>query len=369
MDHNSYSENTEVDSAPNNKFEPMSSNLGEPQMHAPGSQYLMPPHTGFTDGAHHAGSHPGLQTGSSAFQVPDQLQNLYDTYVASYDDEHTPNSTRMGHAKCLALALLQHYYPKNEGYFIRPSHLGPVAKHGLNFMTRGQDGRDPVFKALLPLKKAKVKISKTEIVKRETKRQYKHNSAFYLTVEWHFIEPEDITGFEVLKKTTVLNGDIKEEQYLPYTYLAIMIDDLKNFSFAEVNDVHRGDLLTDVLCHGQHIRTGYGVLVFGTRLEFYDFDNGEDSRASTNPATNSSISVNEPYVTLSKNVDGEDLVVDMRKMKLELVDAMFKEVVAKKVEYVNEIVEEDGDDMAGEEDADGELEEGEVTMSDVAFGN
>jgi hypothetical protein len=192
-----------------------------------------------------------LQTDIPTLEGPSHLQNLRTTYVASYDDENVPNSTRMRRAKSLALALLQHYYPKSDGYFIRPSNLGPVAKYGLNFMIKGKDGHDPPFKGLPYLKKGKSKLSPANQAEREKKRQYKHNSAFFLTVEWHFIEPGDITGFEILKKTTVLDGDIKKEEYLPYTYLAIMIDNLQNFPFADINDIHRGDILTDVLCYAK----------------------------------------------------------------------------------------------------------------------
>jgi hypothetical protein len=291
MAHPNYSDNMDVDSASNNKFEPMSSAFGQPQMPAPGFRYMTPPHTESLDGSHLLDTNSysfadtphvaktrfvrdSLQTGVPTLEGPSHLQNLRTTYVASYDDENVPNSTRMRRAKSLALALLQHYYPKSDGYFIRPSNLGPVAKYGLNFMIKGKDGHDPPFKGLPYLKKGKSKLSPANQAEREKKRQYKHNSAFFLTVEWHFIEPGDITGFEILKKTTVLDGDIKKEEYLPYTYLAIMIDNLQNFPFADINDIHRGDILTDVLCYGQIIRAGHGILLFGTRLDFYDFDNG-----------------------------------------------------------------------------------------------
>jgi hypothetical protein len=306
-----------------------------------------------------------------SLQVPGHLQDLCAAYVASYDNYAIPNSSQMGSAQALALALLQQYYPESEGYLVQPSALGPIAKHGLNFILKANDGSDPNFIAL-PSKKDSKKGKNRKPSKAQQKleyvRQFDHNISFAMSVRWHMIEPEDIAGFEVMKKVTAAEGEDKEDEYLPYTYLAIIIDDLRTFpSLAENNDVHRGDILTDVLCRSQHIRVGHGILLFGTRLEMYHFDNG----AATSPDTHNAIGVEEPYVALCKDADDRDLAVNLRTTGLHTVDRLFMEIAANGVEYLDV-----GADAGGQEGvtsdqevdpADGEQEE--VTMSGMTIPN
>jgi hypothetical protein len=92
-------------------------------------------------------------------------------------------------------------------------------------------------------------------------------------------------------------------------------------------------------------------LLFGTRLEFYEFYNG----AGFDPdAVDAGLGVEEPSVTLGEGVNHIDLAVDLRATGLQTVDLMFKEATARKVIYLDDSVDDDGAD--GELDADGEYE-------------
>jgi hypothetical protein len=275
---------------------------------------------------------------------PSHLQHLFEAYTASYNDNASPNSTRMEHAKALALALalalLQHYYPESQGYMVRPSSLGQIAKHGMNFLRKGNDGSDPHFN-LLPPKKDSKKGKKKKPTKKqeqaESARQFNHWWPLTVAMNWHVIEPKDIAGLEVLKRTTIAGA---ENEHVPYTYLAIMIDDLETFpSFAATYDVHRGDILTDVLCRTQKIQSGYGILLFGTRLEFYGFSNGAETRidgSDSDEYVEGMVSIDEPSVALAAFANGTEMAVDLRTMGLQLVDEAFREMGKINVEYLDE---------------------------------
>lgn len=294
-----------------------------------------------------------------ALQVPLHLQDLSVRYVASYDDKFTSDADRMRSAQDLSHALLEYYYPKSAGYTVQPSCLGPLAKHGLNFMLKAAG-----FAALPPKKDPKKgetkKPSKKQLeeqIRKEAPRQFDHFWPLTTSVTWHMIEAEDIAGFEVLKKIPTVDRSAKDE-YRPYTYLAIMIDDLQAFpQFAGTNDVHRGDVLADVVCRSRHILEGQGILLFGTRLEFYEFYNGASFDSD---AADAGRNVEEPSVTLGEAANHMDMAVDLRLTVLQAADGMFKEVTARKVIYLDDSIHVDVDadvDAEGELDADGEYED------------
>jgi hypothetical protein len=267
----------------------------------------------------------GLSTGDV---VPGHLQHLLETYVASYNDDLILNMTRMDHAKSLAFALLKHYYPESEGYIVQPSALGPMARYGFNFMLKGIDGSDPNYTPLPPKKgqkKGKKRRTKAQLTA-EYKREVNHWWPFTTDIRWHSIDPKDIIGFQVLQKSGA--------EYRPYTYLGIMIDDLQTLpNFAENNDVHRGDILVDIFSMSAKIQLGYGILLFGTRLEFYDFDNGEKTRFGEDGKT---ITVEEPTVRLCKNANNEELVIDLRSTGVQMVGSVLRQIVKKDVKFLDE---------------------------------
>jgi hypothetical protein len=295
----------------------------------------------------------------STANLPSHLQHLCNVYSASYDDDTSLNSTRVQHAKALALALLQHYYPDPRGYMVRPSSLGPIAKHGMYFLLKADDGTDPDFDPLPPKKepkKGKRKPTKAQLAtleKAEYERQFNYWYPRTNAMTWHFIKPEDIAGFEILKKFT--SSGAGEDAYAPHTYLAIMIDDLEmSPSFAATNDVHRGDILTDVLCRTGEIRYGHGILLFGTRLEFYDFDNGDETMIDDSGAeeyVEGTVSIDEPRVSMAE-------YTDLRTMDLQMVDVAFRNMADKNVQYLDEGA-----------DVEARAEQSEVMISDGVVAN
>jgi hypothetical protein len=299
---------------------------------------------------------PGpLSADASTLPVLSHLQSLLDTYVASYNDDATLNTTRMEHAKALALALLQHYYPIHEGFLIQPSALGPMTRHGINFMLKADDGSSPSFTDLPPKKgskKTKRKLTKAQTEKQrlaEVHKRFIHYWPLVTSLKWHTIEPDDIAGFHVMKKAAV--NDVDQGEYRPHTYLAILIDDLQTLPvFADTNDVQHGDILADLLSRTAQIRAGYGVLLFGTRFELYAFDNGDETRIGNGDSkeyVEGTVIIEEPTVTLCKGASGEDLVVDLRTMGLQAVEWMLREVEMRGVEYIRESMDA-GDMEAGE---------------------
>jgi hypothetical protein len=324
----------------------------------------------------------------STEDVPSHLRYIYNAYLASYVGNITfkegksvrnseVNRERMDHAKALAFALLTHYYPAAQGFIVQSCSLGPVAKHGMSFMLKAADGSDPDYTPLpLPKdpKKGKKKLSKAQRKAKEDAKylkQFWHGyNNFTGKTDWHMaIQAEDVAGFVVMTqcKTSADGIGLVEGNYRPLTYLAIMIDDLTTLDqIADTNDVHRGDVLADVLCRDAQIQTGYGILVYGTRIEFFDFDNGKEVVVNRiNDETNDNIKAEEPLVTMCEVEDEGDLAMDMRTTDWEVVDRAFRHIAAQKVVYrtipVNEDEQPNADNTevaseTGHGDGDGEEE-------------
>lgn len=225
------------------------------------------------------------------------MQEAYDAYIATCDDGTTPRFVRMQATKTFAIELLQYYYPASEGFVLQESILGPMAKHGMNFMLKDERGISPHYCALEPApswtykdpKKGKKNKTKpptgaklAAVLKqhadRETCRQSDHHMDFIIQVKWHQIEPEDIACLEVLiKHTTTIDG-AKMTYHLTHTCLAIILAPPNLLpQLAETNNVQRGDILTEVFCRSQQIRHGHGMFLFGNWLELYDFDKGAET--------------------------------------------------------------------------------------------
>jgi hypothetical protein len=251
------------------------------------------------------------------------LQILLDAYTAAYEnyeDNTISNQIRLGHAQTLCRALLQHHFSEDEGYAIRPSRLGSMAKCGLYFMLKDTNGRCPDYK---PLKNPDRNPKLTSLRELE-----------YVMMEknWHMIPPENMTGFEISTKDA--DGPRDGSSRRPHTYLAIMVDDPKTFPLiAVINDVHRGDILSHVICSTRQIRTGYGILLYGTRLEIYDYDDGGSRLVSENgEGTNITV---EPVAKLAQWTDGQDMALDLRDTTMQDVDTMLKEVALKQIRYLD----------------------------------
>ncbi|KAF1944428.1 hypothetical protein EJ02DRAFT_100531 [Clathrospora elynae] len=281
-----------------------------------------------------------------------QIKALYDAYLASYKDEDTPNATHMVYAKALAFAFLTHYYPASEGYTVEPASPGPIAKHGMSFILAADDKSD-VWKDLRTKKtthKAARRGGHTlmqfEIAEAQAKTDaYNHGLSYMLGLQWDCIQPEDIAAFVVERKfeiTDKITG-ILTYHTRPHTYLAIMID---NFGhpprFSKANLTHRSDLLSDALCRRQ-VQEGYGVLLYGPRLEFYGYDAGPpwvcaDDAASKvlgfHTAEEEDTQHIEPRTEMLR-MGGTALEVDMRTTGLQALGQVFQHVAARHVVYMD----------------------------------
>tara|TARA_R110002003_G_scaffold141_8_gene12933 strand:- start:1922 stop:3124 length:1203 start_codon:yes stop_codon:yes gene_type:complete len=344
-------------------FDPNYSSSNDMGLHHDYQQQAEPHGAGpYADGHHSAENYAGMETSSDmAFGDADagpslvpapssHRQNLTDTYISSYSNPETPHSTRMEHAKTFAVFLLQRYFPEHEGYIVQPSLLGPIARLGINFMLKAKDGIDPDYTPLPP-KKYKKKDKKSLKSQRDAEylRQFAHYWPFSTNVAWHMIEPENIAGFDVLKRNAPVDDSSDEEaEYRIHTCMAIVIDDMHSFPlFAATNDVHRGDILTDALCRGQQIQSGHAILLFGSRLELYDFENGQETKfghiEDGEDSDEMEVHTKEPAVSLSKDATGNELAVDLRASDLHTIDYMFRTVAAREVVYIESGQEHEAD--------------------------
>ncbi|KAH7073528.1 hypothetical protein BKA63DRAFT_35188 [Paraphoma chrysanthemicola] len=274
-------------------------------------------------------------------EPPSQLPNLLNSYIESYDAA-ARDAACMEHGKTFCIALLQQYYPEHEGYIIQASTPGPIVKHGINFMLKAKDGTDPDY-TVLPPKIYKKSDKKGPLAQREAefRRQYRHNNSFIRGVRWYKIEPEEIAGFEVLKKIERADDDGDTDvEYRMHTYMVIILDYSQTFPlFAATNDVHRGDILADALCRSQQIQSGHAMLLFGSRLEFYHFENGGETEIryaeDGDDFHEAEVNADDPTASIFTDAIGDELAVDLRTDDMGIVDPMFKSVMAQEVVYIN----------------------------------
>jgi hypothetical protein len=126
-------------------------------------------------------------------------------------------------------------------------------------------------------------LTKKELAAAEAKdraAKYFHGVNWAGSLQWDYIQPEDIASFVVLRKLEVLNEEtgMWEESWKPRTYLSILIDDFGTDppALSKENTTQRSDVLIDALCRGGDVKEGYGMLLYGPRLEFYEFVAGEE---------------------------------------------------------------------------------------------
>ncbi|KAF2129182.1 hypothetical protein P153DRAFT_386365, partial [Dothidotthia symphoricarpi CBS 119687] len=194
-------------------------------------------------------------------QTPIQDIPIINTFTTAYQNSYlnptTPNTTRMIHANRLTFTLLNHYYPASQGYTIAKTTLGPIAHHGINFLLKSPEepDSDPDTPPKAPQKK---------------KKAAKPAAHYSFAADWHAIEPDDISALVVMQHGR------------PLTYLAIAIDDLATFHrWSRANVVHRADILTYALGVRAGVSEGYGILLFGPRVEVYDYTAADGERPMT----------------------------------------------------------------------------------------
>lgn len=263
-------------------------------------------------------SHPEAADGGAALShLPQrftihnpEIHMLYGNYVKSFSQPDASNDQRLKHAKALVVALLEHYYPKSEGFSVDPVSLDPMAKFGWNFW-QYPDGYNP----------------------REAKGNSKKKNAgggrpvFYpFAAKYHRIAPQHITGFAVLSSRKNKEGNgTAANKLVPYTYVGIVMDTLDTMDTWVPEELQRGvhlvsnpriDLLRWSLGHQAEIRRGYGILLLGPRIEFYTYD--QDSKNE-----------DEPFSHFAPDV----WMVDVREQGLDDLDPLFRQVRAKEVVY------------------------------------
>jgi hypothetical protein len=286
-----------------------------------------------------------------------QIQDLYTAYLATYGDENVTNATRMRYAKALSFALLTHYYPVSQGYIISPTSPGPIAKTGLSFILAADDASD-IWKDL-PSKKPSTRkrpLTKKEFAAAEAKdraAKYFHGVNWAGSLQWDYIKSEDIASFVVLCKLEVLNEEtgLWEESWKPHTYLSILINDFGTDlpALSTENTTQRSDVLVDALCRGGDVKQGYGMLLYGPRLEFYHFDAGEEwvwYEDQEEDGSDMETKDVEPRCE-GLEMDGRGMQMDLRSVDLYTVDGAFGAVARVEVRYRDEGV--DGVKVEGEE--------------------
>jgi hypothetical protein len=297
------------------------------------------------------------------------LGALHAVYLSHYDPQSTAtNATRMQYAKAFAFALLTHYYPASQGYTVAPTSPGLIVKNGINFILAANDKSD-IWKNLhkkkanstnkanrrrAPTKKELERAEKEEQVAKVA--EYNHEFAYMANLQWDYISPQDIAVFAVTCETEIRNektGVVTCEQH-PHTYFTIMIDNFDEVPrFSTENTVHRSDILTDALCRGGKVQNGYGMLLYGPRLEFYTFDRGNEWYYSVSDEENGQEPQDiEPNMEVLQS-GSQDMQFDLRTMGLDTVGAAFRDVAVREVVYMVEpevVADENPDSVNGGED-------------------
>ncbi|KAH8716947.1 hypothetical protein GQ44DRAFT_395381 [Phaeosphaeriaceae sp. PMI808] len=269
------------------------------------------------------------------------IQALSNATTASQGE--STNSTHMENAKDFVLNLLQRHYHSLPEFIIRPSTLGPMSKYGMKMVSKAADSSKPGSAPSTASAGNRAKPLNKRHIHNLKMRKYRRDFLYCLRLKSHSIDAENIAAFEVLRRCTpntppdalffqnyTGTSATLKGTYRLHTIVAIVLDESNHFGQSTGKDnVHRGDLLTDALCHSGQIQSGYGILLNGSQLEVYDFENGAPTRIE-GPET----IVEEPYVTLSKGTDGKDMVVDARE-GLKAVDRVMKLVVGKVVKSLD----------------------------------
>jgi hypothetical protein len=300
-----------------------------------------------------------------SFNIPDytqvpitdipQIQALYTAYLSTYENQNETNATRMYYAKALSFALLTHYYPTSQGYTISSTSPGPIAKTGLSFILAADDGSD-IWKDM-PAKKPSTRkrpLSQKELQTAEAKdraARYFYGVNWADNLQWDWIKPEDIASFVVCRKLEVFDEETKVWQWdwKPHTYLSVLIDDFGSSppALSRENTTHRSDVLADALC--RKIQEGYGILLYGPRLEFYHFDAGEEWVCYEEEGEAQD---REPRCELL-DIGGRGMEMDLRDVGLYGLDGAFSTVARREVVYREEVGADNEDEVKLEGDAAG----------------
>lgn len=266
---------------------------------------------------------------------------LYESYRDCYADSTVGSETRMKHAKALAFALLTHYYPMSEGFTAEPCSLGLVAQHGMNFIMAAEDESDKwnFTPSTANAKKGKRRSSLTKTQRKNiAAAEYNYGLSYLTNLRWHRTETENMAAFVVLREAGPVAHNAMAGK-VPYTYLAIMIDECDSPPrLSSENVLHRSDILADLLCHQARIQKGHGILFHGPLLEVYYFSRGPEW---VHNESNDKIAQDiEPRVVLTEGLSGSgNSILDMRVAGLDELDNMLRQVAAREVIRVEDDIE------------------------------
>lgn len=176
---------------------------------------------------------------------------------------------RLEKAKHLAVALLEHYYPKEQGYRVEPVGFPLLQFSGWRTWVYPEDCYATAKRKADNLKAG---------LKKNPKPLYATWSGSINADKFHRIFAEHITGYVVLHKVQLEDGSMGRAQH---TYLAIMMDDLdtyqhwvpEKFMRPDKNfiSIPRADILSDAMGRQADIAKGYAIIMLGPRLEFYEY--------------------------------------------------------------------------------------------------
>ncbi|KAL5420242.1 hypothetical protein PMIN06_000234 [Paraphaeosphaeria minitans] len=291
---------------------------------------------------------------AKSFPAPSKIGPKGFNYVEYFDPARMTNvrakhSLRLEKAKALAVALLEHYYPMEQGYRIEPADFPLLQFGGWRTWIYPED--------CYTTTKRKADNMKAGL-KKNSRPIYETWTGNILADKFHRISPEHITGYVVLSEMQYEDGSTDWAQH---TYLAIMMDDLDTFEHwvpeklmgpdKAFVSMPRADILSDAMGRQAGVSSGYAILMLGPRFEFYNYTakpaweekpwehylrpDPDDAEPDPDPAAGDETSC---FTHLGGgDVDSKAWVVDIRSKRpadtLAALDKLFKSVVGRDVEY------------------------------------
>lgn len=267
------------------------------------------------------------------------------------------NGSRLGEAKKLALAILEHYYPADQGFCVMPVDRNPMFEGGQQFWIFPEncyqsETRMEHMKANKSKKKQKKQaVPEPELAVVSDQKLKPNSRPVYQPYNINYrILPENITGYVVLSNVPQDGEDEKFEpmmEWVQHTYLAILMDDLETFAHWVPDRLQnsektfvtnpRADILSDAMGYQANIEIGHAMILLGPRLEVYDY---HAKPVWQEPRSDSDDDIASLYAlsTCFSQLDG-DWFVDLRSggpdQTLEAVHQLFKRVIHRDVIYRN----------------------------------
>lgn len=272
------------------------------------------------------------------------IPGLWKAYAEGFQQK-VPLADQLQRAKGLAFAILEHYYPKAQGFTVEHIPTIMTARHGWDFWLCPDNYK--------PFPSRKKKHDK-QLGPANPAKPFERSAtgAKPAAPVWsspagdkeHKIPVELIASLKVLSLQDFEDADGKPyKKQIPHTYLTILMDDLANFDQwvpdeyqlgEKVICMPRHDIVRDALARDANMADGYGFLLLGPRLEAYNY-NWQGERHVPDDAVGASRSYR-----FVKDADPEPMsvvagkwVVDARSEQLADLDKMLQAVVERDVMF------------------------------------